>query len=66
MPVPAKRTITPPTIRNFGRYSAGDTAAVPPLTDIQTHSYERFLQLDVPPDQRTATVSRGCCARFSR
>jgi DNA-directed RNA polymerase subunit beta len=50
MPVPAIRTIVPEEIRNFGRF--GDTAKVPPLTAIQTRSYERFLQLDVPPEKR--------------
>jgi DNA-directed RNA polymerase subunit beta len=50
MPVPAVRTIVPEQTRNFGRF--GDTAKVPPLTAIQTRSYERFLQLDVPPEKR--------------
>src|SRR5215475_5888136 len=57
MPVPAVRTIVPETTRNFGRF--GDTAKVPPLTAIQTRSYERFLQLDVPPEKRTATGLEG-------
>jgi DNA-directed RNA polymerase subunit beta len=57
MPVPAVRTIMPKVVRNFGRY--GDNAEVPPLTDIQTKSYERFLQLDVPPDKRTPTGLEG-------
>jgi DNA-directed RNA polymerase subunit beta len=57
MPVPAVRTICPPDVRNFGHF--GDTATVPPLTDIQTKSYERFLQLDVPPEQRTPTGLEG-------
>jgi DNA-directed RNA polymerase subunit beta len=50
MPVPAVRTLVPDETRNFGRF--GDTAKVPPLTAIQTRSYERFLQLDVPPEKR--------------
>ena len=50
MPVPATRTVIPNKARNFGR--VGDLAEIPPLTDIQVRSYERFLQLDVPPDQR--------------
>jgi DNA-directed RNA polymerase subunit beta len=50
MPVPAVRTFVPEEIRNFGRF--GDTSKVPPLTAIQTRSYERFLQLDVPPEKR--------------
>src|SRR5436305_2515989 len=57
MPVPAIRTIVPGADRNFGRF--GDTVDVPPLTDIQTRSYERFLQLDVLPDQRTPTGLEG-------
>ncbi len=50
MPIPAQRRILPENVRNFSR--CGDTSEVPPLTDIQTHSYERFLQLDVPPEKR--------------
>ncbi len=50
MPVPAIRTLVPDETRNFGRF--GDTAKVPPLTAIQTRSYERFLQLDIPPEKR--------------
>jgi DNA-directed RNA polymerase subunit beta len=57
MPVPATRTIIPETERNFGRF--GDTVPVPNLTEIQTRSYDRFLQLDVPPEKRTATGLEG-------
>ena len=57
MPVPAVRTIVPEQSRNFGRF--GDTVEVPPLTDIQTKSYDRFLQLDTPPDKRTPTGLEG-------
>src|SRR4051794_25989756 len=57
MPVPSVRTIVPDDVRNFGR--AGDTAEVPPLTEIQTHSYDRFLQLDTPPEKRTPTGLEG-------
>jgi DNA-directed RNA polymerase subunit beta len=57
MPVPAQRTITPQQVRNFGRF--GDAVEVPPLTEVQTESYKRFLQQDVPPDQRTATGLEG-------
>src|SRR6266446_5753999 len=53
MPIPAIRTIIPQEVRNFGHF--GDAVEVPPLTDIQTRSYERFLQLDIPPEKRTAT-----------
>src|SRR5581483_9712611 len=57
MPVPAVRTIVPPTARNFGHF--GDTEPVPPLTDVQTKSYDRFLQLDTAPEKRTPTGLEG-------
>src|SRR3989441_8360868 len=57
MPIQAKRRLTPENGRNFGRF--GDTVDVPPLTDIQTKSYERFLQLDTPPEKRTPTGLEG-------
>src|SRR3989454_690582 len=50
MPVPSNRTIVPKLTRNFGR--SMDKAEVPALTDIQTRSYARFLQLDVLPEKR--------------
>jgi DNA-directed RNA polymerase subunit beta len=50
MPIPAQRIITPEQVRNFGRF--GDAVEVPSLTDVQTRSYDRFLQLDVAPDKR--------------
>ena len=52
MPIPAVRIIVPTAERNFGRF--GDAVAVPPLTDVQTRSYDRFLQLDVAAEKRTA------------
>ncbi len=57
MPVPAVRTIIPQQERNFGRF--GDTIEVPPLTDIQTRSYDRFLQFDTAAEKRTATGLEG-------
>jgi len=57
MPIPAQRTIVPSLVRNFGH--TGDTSEVPPLCDIQVHSYERFLQFDTPPDKRTPTGLEG-------
>jgi DNA-directed RNA polymerase subunit beta len=57
MPIPAQRTITPDKVRNFGR--VGDAIEVPPLTDVQTRSYDRFLQLDVAPEKRTPTGLEG-------
>ncbi|MFO0846132.1 MAG: DNA-directed RNA polymerase subunit beta [Gemmataceae bacterium] len=57
MPVPATRTIQPTAVRNFGRND--DTAEIPPLTDIQTVSYARFLQLEESPTERTPTGLEG-------
>ncbi|NLX58359.1 MAG: DNA-directed RNA polymerase subunit beta [Phycisphaerae bacterium] len=37
-------------VRNFGRL--GDVLSIPDLTEIQTKSYERFLQADADPDKR--------------
>src|SRR5437667_8813503 len=50
MPIVAKRRLIPEQVRNFGRF--GDAVEVPPLTDVQTKSYDRFLQLDLPADKR--------------
>ncbi len=44
------RRIIPSVKRNFGRIRDG--FPVPDLTEIQTRSYERFLQADDPHDQR--------------
>src|SRR5687767_3435853 len=52
MPIPATRTLQTDTVRNFGRIKA-DTELTG-LTDIQTASYARFLQYDVPPRDRKA------------
>ncbi|MBI3410745.1 MAG: DNA-directed RNA polymerase subunit beta [Planctomycetes bacterium] len=57
MPVSAQRVIEPQQIRNFGRF--GDAVEVPPLTDVQTRSYDRFLQLEVAPEKRTPTGLEG-------
>jgi DNA-directed RNA polymerase subunit beta len=50
MPIPATRIIRPTVKRNFGRF--GDAVEVPNLTEVQTKSYDRFLQLDVAPEKR--------------
>src|SRR5215475_14382098 len=50
MSIPTTRIIKPEQVRNFGHF--GDAVEVPPLTDVQTRSYDRFLQLDVPPEKR--------------
>ena len=57
MPIRALRTILPTQVRNFGRF--GDAVEVPPLTDVQTKSFDRFLQLEVVPEKRTATGLEG-------
>jgi DNA-directed RNA polymerase subunit beta len=57
MAIQAKRKLIPEQVRNFGRF--GDAVEVPPLTDVQTRSYERFLQLDVPPEKRAPTGLEG-------
>ena len=51
MPTPTSvRRIIPAKKRNFGRIF--DEFPVPDLTQIQTRSYERFLQADLPDDKR--------------
>src|SRR4051794_29464811 len=57
MPIPATRIIRPLEKRNFGRF--GDAVEVPNLTDVQTRSYARFLQLDHPPEKRSASGLEG-------
>ena len=57
MPVSAHRVIEPQQVRNFGRF--GDAVEVPPLTDVQTRSYDRFLQLEAAPEKRTPTGLEG-------
>ena len=57
MPIPAVRVIVPTAERNFGRF--GDAVEVPDLTDVQTRSYDRFLQLDITPEKRTVTGLEG-------
>src|SRR5437764_11899673 len=57
MPIPAIRIIKPTQERNFGRF--GDAVEVPSLTDVQTKSYDRFLQLEVPPEEREAVGLEG-------
>src|SRR4051812_20960689 len=57
MPIPAIRIIRPTEERNFGRF--GDAVEVPSLTDVQTKSYDRFLQLDVDPLKREDSGLEG-------
>ncbi len=57
MPIPVQRNLVPTKLRNFGRF--GDAVDVPSLTDVQTKSYDRFLQLDVSTEKRTPTGLQG-------
>src|SRR5438874_643159 len=57
MPISATRIIRPEQVRNFGRF--GDAVEVPPLTDVQNRSYDRFLQLEHAPEKRTPTGLEG-------
>jgi DNA-directed RNA polymerase subunit beta len=50
MATSAERRIRPKEIRRFG--SIRQHHSLPDLTDIQTRSYEAFLQLDVPHNRR--------------
>jgi len=51
------RRITPGRQRNFGEIY--DVFPIPDLTEIQTHSYERFLQADLPPESRADSGLEG-------
>jgi DNA-directed RNA polymerase subunit beta len=51
------RRITPAKQRSFGRIY--DVFPVPDLTEIQTRSYERFLQADIPVENRTDSGLEG-------
>ena len=57
MPSSTVRRITPPKARNFGRIH--DEYPVPDLTEIQTRSYERFLQADIPAEDRADSGLEG-------
>src|ERR1700680_3770988 len=57
MPISAQRAIMPQLIRNFGRF--GDAVEVPSLTDVQTKSYDRFLQLHEDPLRRENSGLEG-------
>src|SRR5690348_16008789 len=50
MATSAERRLRPKEVRRFGSLRAPH--AIPDLTDIQTRSYEAFLQYDVPPNKR--------------
>ena len=55
------RRIVPAKKRNFGRIS--DEFPVPDLTQIQTRSYERFLQADPPDNKREESGLEGVFPR---
>lgn len=57
MPITTQRTIVPTVVRNFGR--RGDAIEVPSLTDVQTKSYDRFLQYDLAPEKRENSGLEG-------
>ena len=50
MAVPAQRRLNPKESRRFG--SGSHAFSIPDLTEIQTRSYEAFLQADLPLDKR--------------
>jgi DNA-directed RNA polymerase subunit beta len=50
MATSAQRRITPPDVRRFG--SGRDPFQIPDLTQIQTRSYDAFLQHEVPDNKR--------------
>src|SRR4051794_5086685 len=51
------RRIIPGQQRNFGKIY--DVFSVPDLTEIQTRSYERFLQADIPAEERADSGLAG-------
>ena len=57
MSIPNVRIIAPEIERRYDRF--GDASPVPPLTDIQTRSYDRFLQLGVAHDKRSPNGLEG-------
>src|SRR3954463_14004810 len=50
MATSAERRLRPKEVRRFGSLRAPHS--IPDLTDIQTRSYEAYLQYDVPPQKR--------------
>lgn len=50
MATSAERRLRPQEVRRFGTIQKHES--IPDLTEIQTRSYEAFLQLDVPPEKR--------------
>src|SRR5262245_6435854 len=54
MPILSQRRILASEKKYFG--AIGDDFAVPTLTDVQTKSYEAFLQADITPEKRKKEV----------
>ena len=52
MPIPAKRTLISSGRTYVGRTTDLSSVQVPPLTEIQTKSYDRFLQYEIPLEER--------------
>ena len=50
MATPAERRVIPQEVRRFG--SGRESYPIPDLTEIQTRSYDAFLQFEVPTDKR--------------
>ena len=50
MATSAERRLSPKEVRRFG--SNQQHQGIPDLTEIQTRSYDAFLQLDTAPDKR--------------
>ena len=57
MPVTSQRRVHYREVRKYG--SEMDNMRVPPLTDIQTKAYDRFLQLDVAQAEREEVGLEG-------
>ena len=61
MATSAERRLRPKEVRRFG--SGANIHAIPDLTEIQTRSYEAFLQDDVPPRKAQGPGHRRRAAR---
>ncbi len=61
MATSAQRRLQTKEVRRFGSLRAPH--AIPDLTEIQTRSYEAFLQYDVAPDQAARPGHRRGAAR---
>ncbi|QDU64033.1 DNA-directed RNA polymerase subunit beta [Planctomycetes bacterium Pan216] len=59
MPIPAKRTLASSGRTYVGRTTDLSSVQVPPLTEIQTKSYDRFLQYEIPAPEREAVGLEG-------